>query len=881
MENSIAALNIKLGVNLDDLRRDLRVAERTLKNTASGLSAIGRDMTTYISLPLLGIGAATVKAAGEFEALRLSMRATFEGAGRSMSEADAELENLRRSALAPGLDLEQAVKGSIRLQNVGFSAENARVIIEELANAIASTGGTAEDLDEVTRQFTQMIGKGKILQEDLKIIESRMPILSRLMKETWGTATAEGLRDAGVSAAEFVETMTTKMKELPRVAGGVSNSIVNATSAVRQFAVGIGDLLNQNLGLKGMIDGFANWLGKLTERMKELSPETKEFLAGVAKWAVIIPPVIFGIAGLAKAQAALRAATILASTAVLDFGKSIVSLGASFMNLSQTINTRAAFDAFNAKIAATSASMNILRGVVMGGVVVGIVALGVALYDYSQSSSAAERAAMNLADGQKAVQKEAAGEMAIISQAISVLKNDKAAKEERSKAIELLLQKYPEYLKGIDLEKAGISKLDSIQKDLNESILRSIAYRMKANAVNAIYAKQAEKIVRIQQLREGAAATVAESGLINTGDMIRAGSIGAAVILKLEAQIKSLGEEAAETGAQFDRAFKLGDNQTDASGWYAQREKEELSWQSLGKKRAELTKEQIDLEKERQKVELEGSKAFFKDFSLDAEKAKAAKAEELKAAKEILLTEQMLSAEYDIQDEALKGILANQSLMAQPIGAAPIGGGATNVAPSLPDATKPEGLQSWKDSIIQLSEAFTEMGDSAVQAYSAALEAAKEGGITSKEQHEAWKAGLRSLAKAAVQASSQIIGAYIREGVAASVSKTLATVPFPFNIALGAAAGAASEGLFKMLIARISAPKLAKGGLAYGPTMAMVGDNPNARANPEVIAPLSKLKGMLADSGGGGFMVSHRIEGNDLLLLVERAQNKRTRARGF
>ncbi|WMT39749.1 hypothetical protein RE628_20485 [Paenibacillus sp. D2_2] len=40
-------------------------------------------------------------------------------------------------------------------------------------------------------------------------------------------------------------------------------------------------------------------------------------------------------------------------------------------------------------------------------------------------------------------------------------------------------------------------------------------------------------------------------------------------------------------------------------------------------------------------------------------------------------------------------------------------------------------------------------------------------------------------------------------------------------------------------------PKLAKGGLAYGPTLAMVGDNKGASADPEVISPLSKLEAML------------------------------------
>ncbi|MFW5436359.1 phage tail protein [Paenibacillus apiarius] len=40
-------------------------------------------------------------------------------------------------------------------------------------------------------------------------------------------------------------------------------------------------------------------------------------------------------------------------------------------------------------------------------------------------------------------------------------------------------------------------------------------------------------------------------------------------------------------------------------------------------------------------------------------------------------------------------------------------------------------------------------------------------------------------------------------------------------------------------------PKLAKGGLAYGPTLAMVGDNRGASVDPEVVSPLSKLQEML------------------------------------
>lgn len=58
-------------------------------------------------------------------------------------------------------------------------------------------------------------------------------------------------------------------------------------------------------------------------------------------------------------------------------------------------------------------------------------------------------------------------------------------------------------------------------------------------------------------------------------------------------------------------------------------------------------------------------------------------------------------------------------------------------------------------------------------------------------------------------------------------------------IAVGVAAVAAGTVFMNLAKKPI---KLAKGGLAYAPTMAVVGDNPGATNDPEVIAPLSKLR---------------------------------------
>ena len=70
---------------------------------------------------------------------------------------------------------------------------------------------------------------------------------------------------------------------------------------------------------------------------------------------------------------------------------------------------------------------------------------------------------------------------------------------------------------------------------------------------------------------------------------------------------------------------------------------------------------------------------------------------------------------------------------------------------------------------------------------------------------------------------------------------------------------------------------LAKGGLAFGPTQAIVGDNPGAANDPEVIAPLSKLKSMLGGEMNVQLNVAGELMGNDIFLSNEQTGNQRLR----
>ena len=79
--------------------------------------------------------------------------------------------------------------------------------------------------------------------------------------------------------------------------------------------------------------------------------------------------------------------------------------------------------------------------------------------------------------------------------------------------------------------------------------------------------------------------------------------------------------------------------------------------------------------------------------------------------------------------------------------------------------------------------------------------------------------------------------------------------------------------------AKTSILGLASGGLVTGPTMALVGEGVGTSAsNPEVVAPLDKLKGMINGGGSQQVEVYGRISGNDIFISNQRGSLNRQRS---
>lgn len=90
-----------------------------------------------------------------------------------------------------------------------------------------------------------------------------------------------------------------------------------------------------------------------------------------------------------------------------------------------------------------------------------------------------------------------------------------------------------------------------------------------------------------------------------------------------------------------------------------------------------------------------------------------------------------------------------------------------------------------------------------------------------------------------------------------------ASIPFAgFGIAAGFVSAATA------MVEAVGVMPFANGGVVSGPTLALVGEYAGASNNPEVIAPLDKLRSMIQPQGGIGGNVRFEIEGRKLVGVI-------------
>lgn len=170
-------------------------------------------------------------------------------------------------------------------------------------------------------------------------------------------------------------------------------------------------------------------------------------------------------------------------------------------------------------------------------------------------------------------------------------------------------------------------------------------------------------------------------------------------------------------------------------------------------------------------------------------------------------------------------------------------------------------------SIVEALTAVTTASSAATTASGAATTAA----ATAKIASAPVEAAAATVSTVAAKAEAM---AY-RELAASEFMAAHAYIPFA-----GAGIAAGFIGMMQGIVGSVAVTPFANGGLLYGPTLALMGEYAGAKSNPEVVAPLDKLKSLIGDSGAvAGVRMETRVRGRDIVVALAnetRINRKRT-----
>lgn len=905
-------LNIVIGVLLDRrIGGQLKTLEQQLLSFSNRITTLGRDIALGVGVPLAALGQQSLSAAVEFDRLEKALLSVT----GSADEAAVQLARIRALAELPGISFEQAVKTTLQLQGLGFTAEKAEETIRQVGNAIAASGGTQQNFEGVIRQLAQIEGKNKVLQEDIRILIENAPILGKILKDTFGGATAEAIREAGVNGEQFVDTLLASLAELPRVQGGLANSFENLGIAAKFALASIGQEVDRVFGVKELFDDLGAALNRAADVFKNLDDETKRTLIRFALFTAALGPALIGVGRLVNGFGSLISITRNVSEGIAGLGLKLIG----FNKVSEL--TKAQVTALNRTLNA-SVWFAIAAGVFF--LVQKFLELRKATQASAQELDYAKSAAGAFADVQRQANASIAESVGVVESLVSIAQDETRAQDERVAAIRRLKDEYPDYFGNVSEDLSQTDRLTSAKERLAAALLVEARARAATNKITELATEQAkidEETAKSQERQVQIRERLAALGATDIGqarELVRlaeqraqsaslgAGAFGSASLTSIgptTSRIQALVEE-------FDNLEKtIQANEFNAA--------------SLGDTMGALAREAANA-----KVELEGvgKAATGREVRGGASPQQTEALRKIatvygNAIKEIKALDSVTAELGGIIDDNVskKSKIATKAL----IDLAELGVSASskefqNLVTILKETRRTieplEGIgtldlvpsqlvsESTFKQAADLRDVFKEVAENAtafrsevekeinaeqLEIFKGQVDGLKRIidplnlGVTNfietladpEADTTAFQAFLDGIKKGLVSLTAQIVSTIVAASVLTAILSAIGLTGG--TKALGLISNIKGEGsLFGGLFRLLGGQLFAEGGVVLGPTLGIVGES-----GPEAIIPLDKLNNFQSSPVIIGGEITMR--GTDLVVLLERADRQRRRSRGI
>ena len=352
---AIGYLNFKFGADLKGFDRAMKKAQKNLKRFGKNVERTGKSLTTGLTLPILALGAASVKAFDEQAKAETKLLTALKGREDIQKRLIEQAKELQKTTLFGD---EATIESQALLASLGLTEEQILMLMPQIQNMAQALG---TDL----KSATSLVSKS---------VSTTTDALARYFNTGLKGVTGQQER-----AIVLTKSLTEKFDGQAEAAAKIgAGPLVQMTNQ-------LGDLAEE-LGMRLMpyVNQFVVFMKQLIKKFDELTNSQKE---NVVKWGlwvaalgpalIIIGKISIGISSLIKMFVTLRTVTLLASTSFTFFRRSMIRMTAAGW-------------AANGMIGAMTGAFRVLKTAIMTnpiGVLIGTLALAAgAFLTYTQAT---------------------------------------------------------------------------------------------------------------------------------------------------------------------------------------------------------------------------------------------------------------------------------------------------------------------------------------------------------------------------------------------------------------------------------------------------------------------------------------------------------------
>jgi len=308
-------INIRALFDLKAFSTSSQNLQRQMKQAAKQMQNIGTQMSTALTLPLVGLAGLAVKSAADFESLRTSLTTSLGGSAEAAKQAFSEIEKF---ASATPFALEEVTSGFIKLKNMGLDPSMAA--LESYGNTASSMGKSLNDMVEAVADAA--VGEFERLKEFGIKAKSEGDRVTFTFK---GVATEVGKNSEeieqylqNIGNTEFAGGIEAQSKTFNGVMSTLKDNMALA-------AASFGELMLPALSkLAGALQGLAGWI-------RGLNPTVKKMIIAFSGVLAIAGPLLMFVGALTGAVASLAVATNSAAGPIYLIVLALAAMAAAFM----------------------------------------------------------------------------------------------------------------------------------------------------------------------------------------------------------------------------------------------------------------------------------------------------------------------------------------------------------------------------------------------------------------------------------------------------------------------------------------------------------------------------------------------------------------------